>query len=55
MYELIPGARDAFAKRLHSVRETALLLYNRLKQNIEYEREKLKEELKFIAVRCSFP
>lgn len=55
MYELIPGARDAFAERLHSVRETASLLYNRLKQNIEYERDKLKQELKFIAVRCSFP
>ena len=38
----VAATRDALAKRLHSIRETASLLYNRMMENMKYEREKLK-------------
>ena len=38
----VAATRDALAKRLHSVRESASLLYNRMMENMKYEREKLK-------------
>ena len=39
----VAATRDALAERLQSVRETASLLYNRMMDNIEYERERLKD------------
>ena len=35
--------QDAFAERLQSVRETASLLYNRMKENMGYGHENLKD------------
>ena len=37
------ATRDALAERLHSVRETASLLYNRMMENMKYGRERLKD------------
>ena len=39
----VAATRDALAERLQSVRETASLLYNRMMDNIEYGRERLKD------------
>ena len=39
----VAATRDTLAERLQSVRETASLLYNRMMDNIEYGRERLKE------------
>ena len=38
----LAATRDARAERLQSMRETASLLYNRMMENMEYERERLK-------------
>ena len=37
------ATRDALAERLHGVRETASLLYNRMIENMEYGQERLKD------------
>ena len=39
----VAATRDALAERLQSVRETVSLLYNRMMDNIEYGRERLKD------------
>ena len=36
------ATRDALAERLQGIRETASLLYNRMIENMEYGRERLK-------------
>ena len=41
--EHVAATRDALAERLHSVRETASLLYNRMMDNMGYGQEKLKD------------
>ena len=40
---LVAATRDALAKRLQSVRETASLLYNRMLENMGYGRERFKD------------
>lgn len=37
------ATRETHAERLRIVRETASSLYNRVKENIEYGRERLKD------------
>ena len=37
------ATRDALAERLRSVRETASSLYNRMMENMEYARQRLKD------------
>ena len=37
------ATRDALAERLQSIRDTASLLYNRMMENMEYGRERLKD------------
>ena len=39
----LAARRDALAERLQNVRESAFLLYNRMMDNIEYGRERLKD------------
>ena len=39
----VAETQDAFAERLQSVRETASLLYNRMKENMGYGQENLKD------------
>ena len=39
----VAATRDALAERLQSVHETASLLYNRMMENMEYGRERLKD------------
>ena len=39
---LVP-TRDSLAERLQSIHETASLLYNRMMENIEYGRKRLKD------------
>ena len=39
----LAARRDAFAERLQNVRESAFLLYNRMMDNIEHGRERLKD------------
>ena len=39
----VTTTRDALAKRLQSVSDTASLLYNRMMDNIEYGQERLKD------------
>ena len=38
----VAATRDALAERLQGIRETASLLYNRMIENMEYGRERLK-------------
>ena len=38
----VTATRDAVTERLQSVRETASLLYNRMMENMEYGRQRLK-------------
>ena len=38
----VTAMRDALAGRLESIRETASLLYNRMMENMEYGRQRLK-------------
>ena len=42
----VTATRDALAERLQSVRETASLLYNRMMENMEYGRQRLKDIIK---------
>ena len=37
------ATRDSLAERLQSIHETASLLYNRMMENIEYGRKRLKD------------
>ena len=39
----LAATRDALAEKLHSVRETTSLLYNRMMENMEYRQERLKD------------
>ena len=39
---LVRSTRDTLAERLESIRETISLLYNRMMENIEYGRKRLK-------------
>ena len=39
----VAATRDALAKRLQGVRETASLLYNKMIENMGYGRERLKD------------
>ena len=39
----VVSRRDALAERLWSVHETAFLLYNRMIENMEYGRQRLKD------------
>ena len=39
----VAATRDALAERLQSVHETASLLYNRMIENMEYGRQRLKD------------
>ena len=39
----VAATRNALSERLQSIRETASLLYNRMMQNMGYERERLKD------------
>ena len=39
----VAATRDALTERLQSVRETASLLYNRMIENMEYGRQRLKD------------
>ena len=39
----VAATRDALAERLQSVRDTASLLYNKIMENMGYERERLKD------------
>ena len=38
----VAATRDALIERLHSVCETASLLYNKMMKNMGYEQERLK-------------
>ena len=38
----VTAIRDALAERLHSVRETASLLYNRMVENMGYGQKRLR-------------
>ena len=40
---LVTATRDALEESLESIRETASLLYNRVMENMEYGRQRLKE------------
>ena len=46
---LLRATEEALAERLQSVRETVSLLYNTMKQNIEYGLERLKSIVKIEA------
>ena len=39
----VAATRDALAERLHSVRETASLLYNRMMEKLGHGQERLKD------------
>ena len=39
----VAATRDALTERLQSVRDTASLLYNRMMENMEYGRQRLKD------------
>ena len=39
----VAETQDVFAERLQSVRKTASLLYNRMKENMGYGQENLKD------------
>ena len=39
----VAATRDALAERLHSVRDTASLLYNRMMENMGHGQERLKD------------
>ena len=39
----VAARQDTLAERLHSIRETASLLFNRIIDNIEYGQERLKD------------
>ena len=41
----VTATRDAVTERLQSVRETASLLYNRMMENMEYGRQRLKDTM----------
>ena len=40
---LVTATRDALAERLESIRGTASSLYNRMMENMEYGRQRLKD------------